>query len=231
MPYALKCSKITMYADDTCLAFSAKNVDNISKIMNNELQNLRKWLYSNKLSLNVAKTTSILIGTKKALQDKSNGELLRAEFKIQGELIEQRTCVKYLGIQIDNQLKWKEHVASVSLKVSLSIGMIKYAKRFLPTETLKLLYRGMIEPHLRFCCSVWGNCGVSKRRILERLQNRSVRITTNSQCDIPAELLLKSRGLPSNNEMVHQESASMVYKAVNDQAPIYLLPSSIEYSQ
>ena len=57
--------------------------------------------------------------------------------------MEQRTCVKYLGIQIDNQLKkWKQHVASVSLKVSRGIGMIKYAKRFIPTETLKLLYRG-----------------------------------------------------------------------------------------
>ena len=55
----------------------------------------------------------MLIGTKKALQDKSNGEPLRTEFKISEELIEHSTCVKYLGIQIDNQLKWKYHVASV----------------------------------------------------------------------------------------------------------------------
>ena len=57
-----------------------------------------------------------------------------------------RTCVKCLGIQIDNQLKWKEHIASVSLKVSRAAGMIKYAKKLLPKETLKLLYRGLVEP-------------------------------------------------------------------------------------
>ena len=100
--------------------------------------------------------------------------------------------------------------------------MIKYDIKFLPTETLNLIHCGMIETYLRFCCSVWGNCGVSTRRILERLQNRSVRIITNSPYDAPAEPLLKSLGLPSINEMVHQESASMVYKAVNDQLPINL---------
>ena len=41
MPYALKCSNIMMYADNTSLAYSAKNVDNRSKIMNYELENLK----------------------------------------------------------------------------------------------------------------------------------------------------------------------------------------------
>ena len=94
MPYALKCSKITMYADDTSLAYSAKNVTDISNVINYELESLRKWLHSNKLSLNVAKTTSLLIGTKNALQDKTNGELLKTEFRITGEFSEQKICVK-----------------------------------------------------------------------------------------------------------------------------------------
>ena len=158
------------------------------------------------------------ISTRNALQDKSNGELLRTNSSIPEERIEQMTCVTYLGIQIDSQLKWTEHVASVSLKVSRAMEMIKFAKKFLPTETLKLLYRGLIEPHLRFCCPVWGNCRVSTREILDRLQNRSARMMANKY-DAPAEPLLRSRGLPSVNDMIYQESASMVYKAVNNQAP------------
>ena len=68
--------------------------------------------------------------------------------------------------------------------------MINYAKKVLPTDTLKLLYRRLIEPHLRFCYSIWGNGGVSTRKILERLQNRAVRIITNSLYGAPAEPLL-----------------------------------------
>ena len=76
----------------------------------------------------------MLVGTKNVLKDTNKGELLRTEFKISEELIEQIKCVKCLGIQIDNQLKWKEHVASVSLKVSRGLGMVKYARKFFPFE-------------------------------------------------------------------------------------------------
>ena len=87
-----------MYADDTSLAYSAKNVSDIFNIMNYELESRRELLYSNKLSLKVAKTTSMQIGTKNALQDKSNGEPLRTECKITEEFIEHRTYVKNLGV-------------------------------------------------------------------------------------------------------------------------------------
>ena len=40
--------------------------------------------------------------------------------------------------------------------------------------------------------------------------------------DAQAEPLLRSLGLPSINDMIYQESVSLVYKAVNNQAPIYL---------
>ena len=113
-----------MYADHTKVAYSANSVSDVSNFMNYELKSLRKWLFSNKLSLNVAKTTFMQIGTRNALQDKSNGELLRTNFSISEELIEQMTCVKYLGIQIDSQLKWTEHVASVPLDISRAMGMI-----------------------------------------------------------------------------------------------------------
>ena len=94
MPYALKYSKSKMFDDNTSLAYSAKNVSDIFDVMNYELESRRELLYSNTLSLKIAKTTSMLIGTKNALQDKSNREPIRTECKITEEFIEQRTCVK-----------------------------------------------------------------------------------------------------------------------------------------
>ena len=43
-----------------------------------------------------------------------------------------------------------------------------------------------------------------------------------SPCNAPAKPLLKQLRLPSIAEMIRQESASMVYKAINGQAPTYL---------
>ena len=100
--------------------------------------------------------------------------------------------------------------------------MIRYTKKFIPKYTLKVLHQGLVEPHFRFCCSVWGTCGVTSHCTLEKLQNRAIRIITDSPYDAPAKPFLRQLRLPSIAEMIHQESASMVYKAINGQAPTYL---------
>ena len=56
--------------------------------MNTELENLKKWLHGNKLTLNVTKTTSMIIGTNRKLHESNSGELIQAHFKISGEAIE-----------------------------------------------------------------------------------------------------------------------------------------------
>ena len=100
----------------------------------------------------------MIIGTKGKLTDE-NGENLLPKFTLDGETIQHKNATKYSGIQIDDQLKWKDHISQVSSKVVRAIGYIKYATKFLPRETLRMLYLGLVEPHFRYCCSVWGSCG------------------------------------------------------------------------
>ena len=75
--------------------------------MNLELENLKVWLHGNKLSLNVATTTAMLIGTRHAINDTVTTEPLRANFVISGEPIQQKLSVKYPRVHIDNKLEWK----------------------------------------------------------------------------------------------------------------------------
>ena len=91
-----------------------------------------------------------------------------------------------------------------------------------PTNLLKMLYLGLVEPHLRYCCSVWGACGVTSRKTLDKLQNRAIRIITNSGYNLSVGPLPRQVQLPSISDMTMQESASVVYKALNAEATIYL---------
>ena len=109
MPLSLHVSKVTMHADDTSLAYSSNGTDDITTSMNAELENQRKWLHANKLTLNIAKTTSTIIGTNRKLHQSNSEELIQTHFKISGEAIDQKTYVKYLGVILDNQIKWKDH--------------------------------------------------------------------------------------------------------------------------
>ena len=81
------------------------------------------------------------------------------ELSIRGKELDIVQKTKYLGVQIDCSLDWKEQIKAVSAKVSRAIGFLKHAKKFLPRVTLENLYTGIVEPHFRYCCSVWGCCG------------------------------------------------------------------------
>ena len=131
--------------------------------------------------------------------------------------------VKYLGVQIDRYLSWNEHIHYVRSKVSRAIGFLKYAKKLLPQDTLCKMYRGIVEPHLRYCCSVWGACGGTRLQVLQKLQNCAARIVTNSSCDSSASALTKTLIRPTVAGMIQVETACMAYKSINDLAPDYQL--------
>ena len=64
LPRAVKNSTTSMYADDTSLCFKSKDLSRLNEALNEDLSRLDAWLINNKLSLNVAKTQSMLVSTK-----------------------------------------------------------------------------------------------------------------------------------------------------------------------
>ena len=77
--------------------------------INDDLSNLKLWLEGNKLSLNVSKTQAMLIGSRAKLQSISNGDDIRPKFVMDDEVAPMIKEAKYLGIQLDKTLSWKEH--------------------------------------------------------------------------------------------------------------------------
>ena len=63
---------------------------------------------------------------------------------------------KYLSVQIDEKLNWKECIKTICSEISIAIGFLKHGKSFLPEKTLRSMYAGIVELHFRYCCSVWG---------------------------------------------------------------------------
>ena len=62
---------------------------------------------------------------------------------------------------MDQEIKWMNHLTSVTNKISKGIGILRYAKQYLPPATIEIMYRSLVEPYLRSCCPVWSNAGVS----------------------------------------------------------------------
>ena len=221
LPLAVQGSTVSMYADDTSLCHQALNMTQLNGAINNDLKRLDTWLQGNKLSLNVTKTHSMVITTKQKRNVlKSTNQNL--ELNIRGNELDIVQKTKYLGVQIDCSLDWKEQVKAVSAKVSRAIGFLKHAKKFLPRATLENLYTGIVEPHFRYCCSVWGCCGSSEINQLQKLQNRAARIVTSSSFDTPSRPLIERLGWKTIEQLISYQSKTMVFKSLNELAPQYL---------
>ena len=158
LPLALDSSNVNMYADDTSIYYSSKSISSINNAVSKDLQSLKSWLDENKLSLNVAKTQSILIGSRYKIRAVEQPDNQKPCLHIGDEAISIITSTKYLGVQVDQFLNWHEHLVTITKKVSRGLGMLRYAKRYLPLVTVQMMYKSLVEPHFRYCCPVLGGC-------------------------------------------------------------------------
>ena len=143
LPNCLTLCQPRMYADDTHIPYAGVDVNSIQLNVNHDLDNLNKWLISNKFTLNTAKTEFVLIGSRQKLSTLSNP----LELSINNVPIEHVSSVKSLGIFIDENLRWQTHIEKLSKKVASGIGAIKRIRPFVPPPTLHYIYSALIQSH------------------------------------------------------------------------------------
>jgi hypothetical protein len=120
-PNCLKHTTPRIFADDTSLTAVGKTLNEAEEIANKDLKNVKVWLSSNKLSLNIAKTEYILIGSR----PKINSMDVQPTVKIDTCQIKRVKCAKVLAVEIDENLNWEKHIEYIASKVCSGIGALK----------------------------------------------------------------------------------------------------------
>ena len=115
LPYSVKNAKVSMYADDTSVAFQSDRTSQLTEALNDDLKNVHLWLKGNKLSLNVAKTKSLVISTRHK-QAAMKDQAVTLALDICDAPVEVAENIKYLGVYIDSSLDWKKHFQEISKK-------------------------------------------------------------------------------------------------------------------
>ena len=163
---------VKLFADDTNLFLSGKNLVHLYSKANASLEQLFKWSVVNRLSLNIDKTCYSLFGVK------SLGNI-NLKLKINDKKIQMVESCKYLGIFIDRSLSCKEHIDYLYKKLIKFTSTFYKIRTRLNNEVLKLLYFAFVYPHLLYGIEIYGNtnhCHLSK---LEKLNNKIFRILQN----------------------------------------------------
>ena len=152
--------------------------------INTELKSINLWLRANKLRLNVAKTEFMIIRSRQKLQS--------LNINVDGVKINQTNHSKAVGLGIDENLSWKEHINAMSKKVASSISALKRVRPFISMHTAIKIYKGLIEPHFDYCSVVWDGFSRQLSEKLQKLQNGAARVVTKSSYDTNSGYLLNS---------------------------------------
>ena len=103
----------------------------------------------------------------------NDGTLL---LSINGIVIKRVQETKFLGVIIDEKLKWGPHIKYLNSKLKCEIGKLYKMKGCLPTDLHANLYHTLFESHLGYGISVWGGSSVRKLEPLFITQKKCIRI-------------------------------------------------------
>ena len=141
---------------------------------------------------------------------------------IDGNVINKVSSTKLLGIHIDDQLTWKEHINTVYSKVSKSLSILYRTKSLLNLHTLVTLYNCLILPYLMYCCEIWGNTSKSNVPCLSLIQKRVVRLINNANYIVHCNQLFYLCQLLKFSDLVKYKTAIVMYKAENMMLPTFI---------
>ena len=93
LPNCLNYSTPRMFADDTSVSYASNSANELQNVINLELKSLNSWLIANKLSLNIAKSEFMTIGSRQKMAT-INDEIA---IKINDHDIKRVTTVNAIG--------------------------------------------------------------------------------------------------------------------------------------
>ena len=164
LPDCIEGAETILFADDTTICQSSDNIEFLYYGMNDNLDRLMDWFKANKLSLNINKTNYMMFPNKRHIDPAHN-------LSIANTNIDQVKSTKFLGIHIDQQLKWDVPVDRIKSKISSSLFIMNKVKHFIPISLMKILYYPMVYPYLTYGIALWGStfqCHIHKLKVLQK---------------------------------------------------------------
>ena len=206
-----------MYADDTqiYLAIEPKNVSNLVFSLEKCIDEVKNWMFLNKLKLNDEKTEIILCNPKH--YDIDCNELI-----IGNEKISFSNSAKNLGVYLDNDLSMNCHITNICRSVYLEIRRLKHMSRFVDENSLKTLASSFILSKFDYCNALFKNLNQCQIEKMQKLQNFAAKVVLG-KCiyDHVTPCFIQLHWLPIKFR-IDFKIAITVFKCIYGLAPEYL---------
>lgn len=162
------------FADDSNIQINAKSIEELEYKLHVANQEMKNWCTINNLHLNDDKSNIV--------QFRSNEKVKVITNTIYDNLLVSNA--KFLGIYIDQHLRWHDHIVYLKKKLNCTIYGIKRIRQLTDEETALKAYHGMFHSRISYGTLIWGNSTQSQDIFI--LQKKAIRaimkLSSRSTC-------------------------------------------------
>ncbi len=215
-------SNVKMYADDTSLVLPSKDINTARDTLNEDLNTLDKWAKQWHVIFNPGKTVSMTI-TRKVQEEPLNLVMNNTNIK-------QVASHKHLGVTIQSNCKWTDHIKEITQKASKKVDQLRSLMHKLDRNTLQKMYFTFVRPLLEYADIVWCNCADKEKKMIEDVQLAAARVITSATKGTSHEIIYENCKWELMEERRKSHRLTMIYKMKNGLCPSQLcalLPSRV----
>lgn len=192
--------ELASFADDTRLINSHADRQTLYRQANNDFTTITIWLKQNFLTLNTQKTVYM------DFTSRTHNE----ELKISN--ISKTEQAKYLGVVIDNKLKWDQHINFLCNKIRRTIYTFLQLRDILKEPLLKSVYYSLVQSQLRYGIIAWGGSYQNHLNKLNILQKNILKIMYHKPKTYPTEEIFRISNVLPIKQLFILESTSHIFK-------------------
>ena len=122
-------SKTNLYADDTAIYLDDNDPAVLGSRIKHNLNKVGGWIRENGLKMNASKTQLMVLTRKSKSRIASSVELC-----LESTPLQKRDSVRYLGVEVDNELSWKPHIHNLHHQCMGKLAQIRKSCFHLPVK-------------------------------------------------------------------------------------------------
>ena len=209
--------ELILFADDTNIFVKARDYEELFKKITRGLEALSLWFRCNKLTLNLKKTEYVYFGGPGGRKVPPGG------LRIGNESVERVEGSKFLGVWVDEGLKWTGQIERVRSKVGKLLGVLGRVKTVLSGESIYKLYNALVLPHLQYCLLVWGDFEEGRNmklgEALLRYQKRFLGLITGNRGRYHSDPIFSKLGILKIDDLYRQQLRVHAWKSTKGRLP------------
>ena len=134
-------------------------------------------------------------------------------YELHGHILENVNMMKYLGVIIQDELRWGTHISSTTSKANKTLGFLRRNLKIGNKKTKETAYKALVRPLLEYAATVWDPYTASETQAIEKVQRRAARwVSSRHRQTSSVNTMLDALNWPTLQERRRRARLEMFYK-------------------